>query len=260
MKKIIAVLLALVILFNSVFDVKAVDPITGGATGAILGLSAPEAALLIAAALGAKYTYDHRDEVYRGMQKCIKIVQNTYDLAEEQIAKWWEDACNGHVDTTSQVWEGVKQWYTNTLQVSGVRHNYVAGTEIVYAYTGSETLTTSVDADCYAYPYRWMYSMTGSDGRFYLECKVGVVFLANSAVTSDFYSVGWEGYEGLYMYRVQRSFSSTTSDYTGFMNSVSSARYIFGHPLNAHAADYSNYLTRQNVGGVEFIGDRKSVV
>lgn len=115
-KRIMSLLLTIILTISIAYNQVAyatgagAEGLIGGAAAG-LGLTGPQTALVIAGLFGIYYTIEHADDTYKTMCACISNAMDGVDGAADKISAWWADACDGVLDTTSQVWDGICSWF-----------------------------------------------------------------------------------------------------------------------------------------------------
>lgn len=203
-------LLVSLILFNSVYTAYAT-----GAEGVILGggaeliglsLTGPQTALVIAGLLGVAYTVDHGEEIYDGMCSAIDTAMDGVEDAAGKISSWWENACSGVIDTTSEVWNGICSWF------AGQKENDVAGGAGIVSYSAGDVLTfgRTFVADCDGYLI-WYYTIWETDDG---NCAAQKGFMLWSS-TRFHYITNGNTYSSSYDERTGMWYEGLSSSYSG---------------------------------------------
>lgn len=202
--------------------------IAGGAVAGGLGLTGPETALVIAGLLGVTYTIEHADDLYKTMKAAGNAAVSAAGAAAGAatdaaavVEDWWKAAAAGVVDTTSSVWKGICNWFTDSrttyntvnslttaravkyVEVSELYYlNYRRGTskckvcnigsadnvymvEFYYKYGGYYYAISRIWLSDSAYPYVKYYDSTFTQNKYFdYDAATGLYWCADGTISS----------------------------------------------------------------------------
>lgn len=270
MKRFIAIIFSVFIVFST-----GINAYATGAEGVILGggseliglsLTGPQTALVIAGLLGVAYTVDHGEEIYDGMCSAIDTAMDGVEDAAGKISSWWENACSGVIDTTSEVWSGICDWFGDTRKFNNTNTgvlNYVAGVRfpLLNGVGGPYEISMPKDGFCAEFYYYPSDNGFVYGGRYYFCNAFAEMQIYQNNVFKGYKSMSKDT-TGMYSYLDVNGFGSVEMALSSLSNAIdvtsvykdggTEAIYEYLKLLTVSGSDVTSTITMPDVlfGGI----------
>lgn len=171
---------------NVVYATGAIGGAAAGAAGGAAFLTGPETALVIAGLFGVTYTIEHADDLYKTMKAAGNAAVSAAGAAAGAatdaaavVEDWWKAAAAGVVDTTSSVWSGICDWFSEERAVIRSAPHVVAdSTGIRYNLRNNDVYVDSNVSGVMAVPF----FITGKESEKYTQLIVGVFYASKDII------------------------------------------------------------------------------